>query len=166
MANRVLPVGGDVRVGVAAAPEALWRFVVDPAVVAACSPELQEAHVDGAGPLQRGSVIVGRSARGDRSWTTRSTVLECDAPHRLVWATGDPPSATWTLEVTAVPGGSALRHAVELHDGAEPFASAIAREPERSRELVQGRLDELLGAMATTARGLAALAEGAPLPGG
>jgi uncharacterized protein YndB with AHSA1/START domain len=156
-----LPATGSVQVGVAATPEQLWRFVSDPAAPARFSTELVDAHLEDGGPMRIGAVITGTNARGKATWTTHSAVVECDPPRRLSWATGgaEEPTATWTFEVRDAPGGSTLVHSVVLHEGREPFASAIEREPERATEFVEGRMAELLENMALTVQGLSALAE-------
>ena len=155
-----LPATGSVQVGVAATPAQLWRIVADPATPARFSSELAEARLDGE-LLAVGAVIEGRNVRGDVSWTTRSTVIECTEPVRLTWATGEAaaPTATWSFEVRDAPGGATLVHSVVLHEGREPFASAIAREPERAAELVEERMAELLENMSRTVHGMAGLAE-------
>ncbi len=155
----VLPASAVVELGVAAPPEDLWRFVSDPTVPARFSPELQEAYVEGGGPAELGAVIVGRNGRGDVSWTTHSTVVACDPPHRFSWATGgaDEPAATWSIEVRSAAGGSTVVHRVVLHEGREPLRSAIAREPARAAKIVEDRIAEILGGMVATLEGIAAL---------
>jgi hypothetical protein len=156
-----LPATGSVQVGVAATPEQLWRFVSDPGVPAQFSNEVVEARSEDDGPVRVGSVIVGRNARGEATWTTSSTVVECEPPRRFSWATGGAaePTATWTFEIRDAPGGATLVHTVVLHEGREPFASAIAREPERATDIVETRMAELLENMALTVQGVATLAE-------
>jgi hypothetical protein len=158
-----LPATGSVQVGVAASPGQLWRLVSDAGVPARFSTELVEAQFEDDGPVRVGSVIVGNNARGEFSWTTRSTIVECEAPRRLTWATGgaEEPTATWSFEIRDAPGGATLVHTVVLHEGREPFASAIAREPARAAEIVNTRMAELLENMAVTVKGLATLAEAA-----
>ncbi len=160
MPHEVLPRSAHVSVGVAAAPEAVWAVLADPAVNARFSPELRSARVEGGGPLTVGATILGENARGEASWTTRSTVRECEPPHRLMWATGDPPAATWSFDLVEVPGGSTLTHAVVLHEGRDPLEAAIRNDPEHAEAIVAGRLDELLKGMAATAEGIARLSEG------
>lgn len=157
-----LPATGSVEVGVAASPEQIWRFVADPATPVRFSDELAEARLEGDGVMRLGGVIVGRNSRGDVTWETRSTVVECVEPRRLAWATGgaDEPTATWAFEIREAPGGATLVHTVVLHDGREPFKSAIEREPDRAAEMVEHRMAELLDNMSRTVHGVANLAEG------
>lgn len=163
MTDAPLPATGSVQVGVAVPAEQLWAFVSDPTLPAQFSPELVDAQLEDPGPVRVGAVIVGRNVHGEMAWTTRSTVVECEAPRRFSWATGgaDEPTATWTFEVRDAPGGSTLVHTVVLHEGREPFASAIANEPDRANELVANRMAELLEHMGLTVEGLASLAESA-----
>ena len=148
-------------IGVAASPEVLWPLVSDPAVPARFSDELQEAAFLDGGRAAVGAVIEGRNANGPATWTTRSDVVICDAPRRFSWATGGAatPAATWSFEVVRADGGATLTHTVVLHDGAPPLAPAIAADPERAAEIVQGRLAVLLASMTKTVSGIAALAE-------
>lgn len=159
----VLPASASVERDVAAPPEVLWPLVSDPQVPARFSPELEDAHVDGGGAATLGAVIVGRNARAGRAWTTRSTVVECEPPRRFGWATGDEdhPTATWTIDIRATQTGAVLRHRVVLHEGLEPLAGAVAREPARAASIVEGRLAELVAGMAATLEGIASLAEAA-----
>ncbi|HEV3212698.1 MAG TPA: SRPBCC family protein [Acidimicrobiales bacterium] len=161
MDDQVLPATGEVSVGVAVSPEALWPLVSDPAVPARFSDELVEAHfVDGDGP-RVGAEIEGHNANGDVTWTTHSTVVECVEPTRFRWATGgaDEPSATWSLEVEPAVGGATLTHRVVLHAGRAPLAPAIEAGPERAREIVDGRMAVVLENMQRVVTGIAGAAE-------
>lgn len=155
-----LPRSAHVSVGIAAAPEAVWDVLSDPGVNARFSPELCSAWLEGANSLEVGATIVGENARGERSWTTRSLVRECEPPYRLVWATGDPPAATWSFDLVEVPGGSTLTHAVVLHEGRDPLDAAIRRDPDHAEAIVEKRLDELLAGMTATVEGIARRCEG------
>ena len=163
MADDVLPATGEVTVGVAAPPEVLWPLVSDPSVPARFSDELVEAHfVDGKGACV-GAEIEGRNANGEFAWTTRSTVVDCEAPTLFRWATGgaDAPAATWSLEVVRADGGATLTHRVVLHAGRPPLGPAIEAEPERAREIVEARMALVLANMQRVVTGIAAAAEGA-----
>jgi hypothetical protein len=158
--DAVLPASGAVEIGVAATPEELWRFVSDPSMPAKFSMELQEAHIEDSGVPELGAVIVGRNERGSNTWTTRSTIVECDEPHRFSWTTGgDEPGATWTFDVRAVSGGATLRHSVEFLAGGEPLTSAVEASPDRAAEIIDGRMAQVLESMSAVAEGIAALAE-------
>ncbi len=163
MAPDALPATGSVSVGVAAPPAALWGLVSDPSTPARFSPELVEAaFADGAGP-RVGAEIEGRNERGGSSWSTRSTVVACDAPTRFSWATGgaEAPAATWTFEVAATGAGSTLTHRVVLHADVAPLGPAIAAAPDRAAEIVAARMAEVLEGMRLVVEGVAAAAEAA-----
>jgi hypothetical protein len=158
-----LPASSEVSIGVSVPPASLWRFVSDPATPAQFSDELQEASIEGGGPMRTGAIIVGRNQRGDFSWTTRSVVVAYEEPNLVQWATGEPdaPGATWTLRVAAVDGGSLLTHHVRLHEGGEPLTSAIAKDPTRGHVIVNERLAVIVKNLAATVAGIASLATAA-----
>ena len=162
MADEVLPATGAVSAGVAVPPEALWPFVSDPSMPARFSSELVEAAFVDGGTARVGAEIEGRNESGTFSWTTRSTVVDCVEPSLFRWATGgaDEPGATWSLEVAPASGGSTLTHRVVLHEGRAPLGPAIAAEPERAREIVDGRMAIVLENMRRVVEGISALAEG------
>lgn len=158
----VLPAVGEVSIGVAAPPEALWPLVSDPAIPARFSTELVGARfLEGEGP-RVGAEIEGRNANGEFTWTTRSTVVVCDEPTGFAWATGgaEEPAATWSFEVRRAEGGSTLTHRVVLHAGRPPLGPAIEAEPERASEIVDERMATVLENMQRVVTGIAELAEG------
>jgi len=162
MGPEVLPATGEISVLVAAPPDRLWGFVSDPAIPARFSDELQAARFAGGARAERGAMIEGVNTRGTFTWTTTSTVVDFEPPTRFRWVTGDleAPTATWTLEALAVPGGSRLTHTVVMHAGVAPLAPAVEAEPERAAEIVGSRMAEVLANMTRTVEGIAALAEG------
>jgi Polyketide cyclase / dehydrase and lipid transport len=162
VAHDPLPATGSVSVAVGVAPEALWRLVSDPMTPARFSPELQDAaFADGGGP-RVGAEIEGHNQSSAFSWTTRSTVVECEEPTRFAWCTGgtESPGATWSFEVEPTPGGSTLTHRVVFHEGGEPLTSAVAAEPARGHEIVEQRLAQVLDGMQHVVAGIADLADG------
>jgi Polyketide cyclase / dehydrase and lipid transport len=163
VARDALPATGSVSVGVAAPPSALWALVSDPSTPARFSPELDAAGFVDAGAACVGAEIEGRNSRGTTSWSTRSTVVACDAPERFAWSTGDvaAPAATWTFDVAARGEGSTLTHRVELHADVAPLGAAIAEEPERAEAIVAARMADVLEGMRLVAEGVAAAAEAA-----
>ena len=107
-----------------------------------------------------GAVIEGTNGRGDATWSTRSLVVECEAPTRFRWATGDPPAATWTFDVAPAAGGrrSPTRWSSIL--ACPPFATALDADPEHAQEILDARVAEVLASMEAVATGIARLAEG------
>jgi hypothetical protein len=123
------------------------------------SLRLREADfLESHGP-SKGAVIRSRNGRGDFEWTTLSTVVDCEAPRLFRWATGDDddPAATWSLEATPFDGGVVVTHSVEFHAGMAPRGPAIAKQPERTNEIVSHRLAEVLANMKATIEGIAVL---------
>jgi hypothetical protein len=166
MPDDALPATRSLSIGVAASPEVLWPIISDPGTPARFSLELQAASfADGNGP-QLGAVIEGHNEREGFAWDTSSTVVGCEPPRLFRWATGgaESPSASWWFEVEPSGEGSVLIHGVCFHEGGHPLAPAIAAEPARAHEIVDGRLEDVLESMRRTIEGIASLAErrGAP----
>jgi len=157
----LLPATATVAVSVAAPPETLWKFVSDPSVCARFSAELRVAGFAAGQSAEVGAVIEGTNGRGDATWSTRSLVVECEAPTRFGWATGDPPAATWTFDVAPAAGGATLTHEVVFHPGVPPLATALDADPEHATEILDARMAEVLASMEAVATGIARLAEGA-----
>ncbi len=162
VARDALPATGSVSVGVDAPPASLWRLVSDPSTPARLSPELADAAIVEGGPARLGAEIEGHNTNDRFRWTTRSTVVACDAPTRFAWATGDAdaPSATWSFEVARQGAGSTLTHRVVFHAGGEPLGPAIEADPARGHEIVDQRMAQVLDGMQRVVAGIAALAEG------
>jgi hypothetical protein len=162
VADDLLPATGEVSVGVAATPAALWPLVSDPSMPARFSSELVEARFVGDATPCVGAEIEGRNVNGAFTWSTRSTVVACEAPTCFSWATGgaEAPAATWTFELEPLGGGARLTHRVVLHAGREPLGPALEAEPERAEDIVAERMASVLVNMERVVTGIAALAEG------
>lgn len=146
---------------IAAPPAAIWPFASDPGIPARFSAELQTAAFADDAEHGVGAVILGTNKNGAFTWTTESTVTDCDAPSLFRWATGEPgdPTATWSFAIASADGGATLTHSVVLHAGRLPLGPAVEAEPERAHEIVQTRLAIVLVNMSATASGIARLAE-------
>ncbi len=148
--------------GVAAPPEALWGLVSDPSTPARFSSELVDAAFVDGGSARVGAEIEGQNTNDRFTWTTRSTVVDCEEPTSFAWSTGgtEAPGATWSFEVGRAGAGSTLTHRVVFHAGGEPLSAAIGAEPERGHEIVEQRMAQVLEGMQRVVSGIAALAEG------
>lgn len=160
----LLPTHGAVTIDVKASPDALWPFVSDPAVPAQFSRELRRAGFAEGGTAAVGATIEGHNKVGDYEWTTRSTVVRCDAPRVFSWAVGDAenPVAVWSLEVTPSDTGSRLTESFTIYPGDHYVGQAVTRDPEGAPALVRSRVASLLENVVRTVSGIATLAESAP----
>ncbi len=158
----------EVQTVVAAPPEAVWALVADPPLLPRFSDELREVSwLDqtvgpAAGGPAAGARFEGRNSHPKGgTWTTTSTVVVCDPPHRFEWAVGDPdgPSATWGFLLEPVAGGTRLTQWGRMGPGASGLTPAIEAMPDKELRIVERRLQEHEANMTRTVEGIRILAE-------
>ncbi len=153
--------GVTVEVDIAASPERVWELASDINIPARFSLEFQGAEwVDGTGP-HVGASFVGRNAREDRTWETRSFVVACE-PHRVfAWNVGDPghPGAQWRFELERTPEGTRLRQHMTIGPGRSGTSRAMEENPEDAEEILARRREQLRRNMELTTEGIKSLAE-------
>ena len=145
------------------APSTLWPVVCDPLTQPAFSSELQAVRLLGDGPIGLGSRFEGDQRRGERAWTTTSTVTTFEVERAFGWTVpsqddGVTPVTTWTISLSPVDGGTRLSQSVLLHGGPSPLTTQVTDHPETVFDLVDERLRLLAGNMSKSLRGLAELA--------
>ena len=144
----------QVRTWIAASTEQVWPVVSDIELLPAASAELRSVQwLDGATGPAVGARFLGRNrneALGE--WTTTSHVVECAPGRVFAWAVQDPadPIATWRFALSPREGGTDLAYRVRLGTGRSGLTRAIARAPERERQVVAQRLRDLERNMVTT----------------
>lgn len=141
--------------------DALWAVASDPELFSDFSTELQEIRLLGSAPIGLGSVFEGDQLRGERRWTTTSTVTAFEAPQFFEWTVGDleAPVSRWSFLLDEHSAGTTLVHSVVLLGGPSPLSDLIASEPARADEMIHGRLEVLRERMNVTVRGLIERAE-------
>ena len=157
----------SVSTDVAAPARRVWQLVTDVALMPQFSDELQSAQWTDGGVPRLGAQVTGTNTHPAMgTWTTQSSVVECDAPRTFAWAVGDPaaPAATWRFELSDTADGTLLRYTVEIGPGRSGVTIMIEREPQRRSELVAHRLGVFRQGMLATVAGIKALAE-ATAPG-
>ena len=139
---------------------AVWAVASDPLLLPALSTELQAVRVLGRGPVVLGSRFEGDQLRGERRWTTTSTVTALEAPARFEWTVGDleRPVSRWSFHVDHEAGATTLSHKVVLCGGPSPLTEFVGQHPESAEEVIQERLQTLRDRMVVTIDGLLAIA--------
>jgi hypothetical protein len=140
--------------------DAVWAVASDPLLLPALSTELQAVRMLGSGPVALGTSFEGDQRRGERRWTTTSTVTAFERPRVFEWTVGDlaRPVSRWSFLIDRAADRTTLVHKVVLCGGPSPLTDQVAREPEAAEELIQERLRTLRERMAVTIDGLLALA--------
>ena len=138
----------------------LWELASDPRLLADFSTELQAVRPLFDGPIALGHQFEGDQLRGDRRWTTISTVTGLEPEALFEWTVGDLdlPVSKWSFLLDATAGRSTWTHKVTLLGGPSPLSDFITSHPDEAEEVVQERLTALRARMALTLSGLIALA--------
>jgi hypothetical protein len=144
----------------------LWKVVADPLVQPQFSSELQAVRLLGDGPVQLGSRFEGDQRRGEREWTTISTVTTFEVERVFAWTVpsqedGVTPVSTWSVALTPVGEGSRLEQSVVLLGGPSPMTTRVTDQPETMFEVINERLLLLASNMMRSLRGLEQLATSA-----
>ena len=139
---------------------AVWEVASNPTFLANFSTELQAIRVLGSGDVELGTQFEGDQLRGDRRWTTISTVTGFQPEVFFEWTVGDldHPVSKWRFLLDTHALGTTLTHQVVLCGGPSPLTDFITENPDRADATVHERLDTLRGRMAETVSGLMALA--------
>jgi hypothetical protein len=141
----------------------LWHIVSDPLTQPQFSSELQAVRLIGDGPIALGSQFEGDQRRGEREWTTISTVTTFDVERTFVWTVpsqddGVTPVSTWTISLLPVGRGTRIGESVVLHGGPSPMTSHVTDHPETMFDVINERLLLLASNMMRSLRGMEQLA--------
>jgi hypothetical protein len=153
----------EVSTWIAAGPERVWPLVCDIELMPTLSRELQSVQwADGVDGPCVGAQFIGHNkhdAIGE--WSTRSRIVECDAPRAFAWAVGDPdrPAAKWRFRLTPHDQGTTLSYWVQLGPGPSGLSLAIAAMPDKEQKIVFSRLREFESSITATLAGIKRLAE-------
>jgi hypothetical protein len=137
-------------------PDELWPFVSDPKLLVAYSSELQAVRLNFEAAPELGSTFEGDQLRGERRWTTLSTITRLEKPWRFEWTVGtlDDPVSQWSFLVDGHRLGTTLTQKVVLSGGPSPMGEAIAAHPETADELIHERLESLRQRMVVSVTGV------------
>jgi hypothetical protein len=143
-------------------PDVLWGFVSDPHALVDFSDELQAVRVVTEGPIRLGSQFEGDQRRGDRGWTTLSTVTSFEPTTFFEWTVGplDAPVSRWAFILDASDAGLTVVHRAVLLGGRSPLADYLDANPLEAPRIVHDRLALFTERMGQTIEGLIALAGG------
>ena len=109
-------------------PDEVYDMVADVTRVGNWSPVCKECWWDeGDGP-RVGARFTGRNVTSERTWETRSEVVEADRGRAFAWVVAEPPTrATWSYVLEADGGGTKLTETWELPpDGVAFFENVFA----------------------------------------
>ncbi len=140
----------------------LWPFVSNPLLLPDLSSELQAVRVLGD-PVKLGTIFEGDQQRGERRWSTTSTVTAFDPPRIFEWTVGDleHPVSRWSFILDESAHGTTLTQRAVLCGGPSPLTQYITAHPDEAEDVVLERLSALRARMAITIEGLFVLARSA-----
>ena len=144
----------------------LWKVVCDPLVQPQFSSELQAVRLLDDGPLQLGSRFEGDQRRGDREWTTISTVTTFDVERAFAWTVpsqedGVTPVSMWSIALQPVGDGTRIGQSVVLLGGPSHMSTRVTEHPGAMFEVINERLLLLASSMMQSLRGIEQLAASA-----
>jgi hypothetical protein len=138
----------------------VWAVASNPLLLPEFSSELQTVRLLSPEPIGLGSRFEGDQLRGERGWTTTSTVTRFVPPVWFEWSVGDTsnPVSRWSFLLDENTDGTTLCHMVVLCGGPSPLSDRIAESPREAEAMIQDRLILLRERMAVTLAGLVDLA--------
>ena len=139
-----------------AEPERVYEIVVDLDAMASFGTEFQGGEWVSGRPGELGSAFVGRQRLGDSEWETTSTITTAKPGEQLAWVVGntDNITATWTVTMRAVPGGTEVSYDFVHGPGPSGLRDRIDRHPESESKFIEGRLEGLQANMIKTLEGI------------
>jgi hypothetical protein len=111
-------------------------------------------------PVALGARLEGDQLRGERRWTTTSTITGFERLQYFEWTVGSDsaPVSRWSFLIDSNSDITSLAHKVVLCGGPSPLSELIAENPNDAEDVVQERLVALRERMALTVAGLIHLA--------
>jgi len=148
---------------IAAPPGRVWDLVSDIGLLPRFSTELRSVEwADGYRQAQLGAQFLSTNKHPEiGAWTTRSHITEFEPLHVFGWSVGDPncPVAVWRFELNPTADGTRLSYTARIGPGRSGVTMLIEREPDRARDIVDGRLRQFTTSMEATIAGIKVLAE-------
>ena len=136
--------------------ERVYEIASDLDAMASFGTEFQSGEWASGRPGTVGSTFRGRQRLGDSEWETISTVRSATPGREFSWVVGDTdnPTATWTLQMRSVPGGTEVSYAFVHGPGPSGLRERIAAHPDDETKFIEGRLAMLQENMVKTLEGI------------
>ena len=149
---------------IAASTDAVWELVSDINVPARFSSEFTGAEwIGGAQGVALGACFEGHNHHDAiGSWTTTSTIVECEPGRTFAWAVGDVdnPSAMWRFDLEPDGDATQVTFFVRIGPGASGLTPAIVAMPDKEERIIERRLEEFRRNMEATLDGIGAMVGG------
>jgi hypothetical protein len=142
----------------------VWLLVSDINLPARFSSEFAGAEwIGGAQGAALGACFEGHNQHDAiGSWTTTSTIVECEPGRTFAWAVGDVdnPSAMWRFDLEPDGAGTQVTFAARIGPGPSGLTPAIVAMPDKEERIIERRLAEFRRNMEATLDGIAAIVSG------
>lgn len=150
----IWPSTGSASIHIAASPEAAYDFVTDLEKAPTLSPENQRCEfIEGSTEIVEGAIFRGHNKNGDYEWSADCRVLAANRGQKFSFIV--PPdwehASTWTYTFAAGEDGGTIV--------TESFDSPMLSNPEIYPGKIEGRCEQLQGALETTLANLKAALE-------
>lgn len=134
----------------------VYEIASDLDAMASFGTEFQAGEWATGRPGEVGSTFRGRQRLGDSEWETVSTVLTAKPGREFSWVVGDVanPTATWTMQMRSVPGGTEVSYGFVHGPGPSGLRDRIEAHPDDESKFIEGRLAMLQENMVKTLEGI------------
>lgn len=146
----------SVQTVIEASPDRVYEIVGDLDAMASFGTEFQGGDWASGRPGEVGSTFTGRQRLGESEWETTSTVVSATPDKEFAWVVGDVDNATatWTVSLREVPGGTEVDYAFVHGPGPSGLRDRIAAHPDSESKYIEGRLAMLQENMVKTLEGI------------
>jgi uncharacterized protein YndB with AHSA1/START domain len=149
---------------IAAPADDVWLLVSDINLPARFSSEFAGAEwIGDTKGVALGACFEGHNQHAAiGSWTTTSTIVECEPGRTFAWAVGDVdnPSATWRFDLEPDGDGTHVTFAARIGPGPSGLTPAIVAMPDKEERIIERRLEEFRRNMEATLDGISAIVGG------
>lgn len=134
----------------------VYEIASDLDAMASFGTEFQSGEWATGKPGSVGSTFRGRQRLGDREWETVSTVKTAKPGREFAWVVGniEDPTATWTMQLRSVPGGTEVSYGFVHGPGPSGLREVIAAHPDDESKFIENRLAGLQENMVKTLEGI------------
>jgi hypothetical protein len=146
---------------IAAPADDVWLLVSDINLPARFSSEFTGAEwIGGVQSVALGACFEGHNQHDAiGSWTTTSTIVDCEPGRTFAWAVGDVdnPSATWRFDLEPDGDNTRVTFAAQIGPGPSGLTPAIEAMPDKEERIIERRLAEFRRNMEATLDGIAVI---------